>query len=129
MSKERIKKLVDVKPPKTRQQIRVDMLEMIKKADGWDWPFKRIPLDSGINILTAGKMLFIEPCIDEKPGEETVFFTDLLLFLEIEDRERVTYTLLMIATDVDEWDVECGFTHLYFSEHILYSVAKCEITE
>lgn len=129
MSKNNIKPLVDVKPPRLLKELRADMVKMVKNTDGWDWPFKRIPLDSGINILTAGKVLFIEPCIDEKPGEETVYFTDLLILLEVGDQERFTYMLLMIAADVDEWDVECGFTHLYFSEHILYSVARCEITE
>lgn len=122
----KIKPLADVKPG-TLQEVRADIIRLIKSADGWDWPFKEIPLDSGINILTNGRILFVEPCIDEKPGEETVFFTDLLILLEIEDRENVTYMLLMLAADVDECDVDVGFTHLYFSSHAITSLNKSQI--
>ena len=122
----KIKPLVDVKPG-TLQEVRADIIRLIKSADGWDWPFKEIPLDSGINILTNGRILFVEPCIDEKPGEETVFFTDLLILLEIGDQERFTYVLLMIAADVDEYDTEVGFTHLYFSLHEIASLKKSQI--
>lgn len=121
-----IKPLVDVKPG-TLQEIRTGMVDMIKKTDCWGWKYERIPLDSGINILTAGKILFIEPCLDEKPGEETVFFTDMLFLVEIGDQKRVTYTLMMLAADVDEGDIDVGFTHLYFSLHEIASLKKSQI--
>lgn len=129
MSNNKIKPLVDVKQPRTLQEIRADILEMVKNANGWDWEFKRITLDLGIKILTHGKVLDIEPCEACGDGEskEDIFFSDLLLLVELAYDTRFTYVLLMISTDPDKSDVEVGFSHMHFSSYTLHSVPRYQV--
>ena len=129
MRKGRIKKLVDVKPPRTLQEIRADLLKMVKDADGWDWEFKRITLDLGMKTLTSGRVLYVEPCEVCGDGEskEDIFFSDLLLLVELSYNTRFIYVLLMISTDPDKADVEVGFSHMHFSSYTLYSVPRYQV--
>lgn len=129
MNKGRIKKLVDVKPPQTLKEIRADLVKMIERMDGWDWPFKRITLDLGMKTLTYGRVLYVEPCeaCGDGKSKEDVFFSDLLLLVELAYNTRFTYVLLMISTDPDESDVEMGFSHMHFSSYTLHSVPRYQV--
>ena len=129
MSRNNIKPLVDVKPPQTLKEIRADLLKMVKNADGWDWEFKRITLDLGMKTLTSGRVLFVEPCEACSDGEskEDIFFSDLLLLVELAYNTRFTYVLLMISTDPDKADVEVGFSHMHFSSYTLHSVPRYQV--
>ena len=129
MSNNKIKPLVDVKPPRTLQEIRADLLKMVKDADGWDWEFKRITLDLGMKTLTSGRVLYAEPCEACGDGEskEDIFFSDLLLLVELAYNTRFTYVLLIISTDPDKADVEVGFSHMHFSSYTLHSVPRYQV--
>ena len=125
----KIKPLVDVKQPHTLQEIRADLLKMVKDADGWDWEFKRITLDLGMKTLTYGRVIYAEPCETSGDGEskEDVFFSDLLLLVELAYNTRFTYVLLMISTDPDKADIEVGFSHMHFSSYTLHSVPRYQV--
>lgn len=125
----KIKPLADVKQPKLLKEIRADILEMVKSTDGWDWPFKRITLDLGMKTLTSGRVLFVEPCEACGDGEskEDIFFSDLLLLVELAYNTRFTYVLLMISTDPDKADIEVGFSHMHFSSYTLHSVPRYQV--
>lgn len=129
MSRNNIKPLVDVKLPQLLKELRADMVKMAKSTDGWDWPFKRITLDLGIKTLTFGRVLFVEPCEACGDGEskEDIFFSDLLLLVELAYNTRFTYVLLMISTDPDKVDIDLGFSHLHFSSYTLHSVPRYQV--
>lgn len=127
MSRNNIKRLVDVKPG-TLQKVSADVMRMVESAEVWDLPFEKISLQSGTSILQNGKIVHIEPCVDSGPSEdEDYLFTDMLIFLELDNRKTVDFILLKIATAPDEYDLEHEYSHMIFSIHVFANMNKSQL--